>query len=164
MQTQELALEVMPTLEKIQASAREAKSEWSKPIWKTAWANSLLRSFTFALLGIALASWEFQKYYERKMAGQVAGMTRVMAYNQEAFRQLAVAQTPVKVLPTQNDDPDSPPGFVLVIEGAYAADMRQVNGQNDGCILFRSRVPAKQIRHLERDTENQAPTANDPAK
>jgi hypothetical protein len=115
-------------------------------------------------LGIALASWEIEKYYEHKMAGQIAVMTQVMTYNQEAFRQLAIAQAPVKVLPTQNDDWDNPPGFVLVIEGAYAADMRQVNGQNDGCIFFRSRVPAKQIRHMQDEIENQTPATNSPAK
>jgi hypothetical protein len=59
---------------------------------------------------------------------------------------------------------DSPPGFVLVIQGAYAADMRQVNGQNDGCIFFRSGVSQKQIRHLQPDGENQAQATNTPAK
>jgi hypothetical protein len=54
--------------------------------------------------------------------------------------------------------------LVLVIEGAYAADMQQVNGQNDGCIFFRSSVPDKQIRHLLPDNENQAQATNDPAK
>ena len=164
MQTQKLELEVMPTLEKIQSSAREAKSEWSKRIWKTAWANSLLWSFTFALLGIALASWEIEKYYEHKMAGQIAVMTQVITYNQEAFRKLAIAQVPIQVLPTQSDGFDSPPGFVLVIAGAYAADMQQVNGQNNGCIFFNSSVPAKQIRHLQQEIENQSPATNGPAK
>jgi hypothetical protein len=75
-----------------------------------------------------------------------------------------VIEVPIQVLPTQNDGFDSPPGFVLVIAGAYAADMQQVNGQNAGCIFFNSSVPAKQIRHLQQDIENQSPATNGPAK
>ena len=59
------------------------------------------------------------------MAAQVANMAQVMKFNQAAFQKLAVAQAPIQVLPTQNDGFDSPPGFVLVMEGAYAADLRQ---------------------------------------
>jgi hypothetical protein len=42
--------------------------------------------------------------------------------------------------------------------------MQQVNGQNAGCIFFNSSVPAKQIRHLQQDIENQSPATNGPAK
>jgi hypothetical protein len=102
--------------------------------------------------------------YDHKMAIQINDMARVMKFNQAAFQKLAVAQIPIQVLPTQNDGFDSPPGFVLVMEGAYAADLRQVNGQNNGCIFFRSSVSQKQIRHLLRDGDNQAQATNDPAK
>jgi hypothetical protein len=162
--TNDLAWKVMPTLEKIQDAADEAKSEWTKRIWRNAWANSLLWSVTFALLAIAIACEAIEKHYEHKSAAQITDMAQVMKFNQAAFQKLAVAQIPVQVLPTQNDGFDSPPSFVLVIQGAYAADMRQVNGQNDGCIFFRSNVPEKQIRHLQPDGENQAQTTNDPAK
>ena len=163
-QTESLALYVFPTLKSIRESADAAKSEWTKRIWRNAWANSLLWSVTFALLAIVIACEAIEKHYEHKSAAQIADMTQVMKFNQAAFQKLAVAQIPVQVLPTQNDGFDSPPGFVLVIQGAYAADMRQVNGQNDGCIFFRSSVPEKQIRHLQQDNENQAQATNDPAK
>jgi len=162
--TNDLAWKVMPTLEKIQDAAAEAKSEWTKRIWRNAWANSLLWTVTFALLAIVIACEAIEKYYEHKSAAQIADMTQVMKFNQAAFQKLAVAQIPIQVLPTQNDGLDSPPGFVLVIQGAYAADMRQVNGQNNGCIFFRSSVPEKQIRHLLPDGANQAQATNNPAK
>jgi len=98
------------------------------------------------------------------MAIQIDDMAQVMQFNQAAFHTLAVAQIPIKVLPTENDSFNSPPGFVLVIEGAYAADLRQVNGQTDGCIFFRSSVSQKQVRHLLPDSENQAQATNNPAK
>jgi hypothetical protein len=162
--TNDLAWKVMPTLEKIQDAADEAKSEWSKRIWKTAWATSILWSVFAVVIFTCFICLKFADYYDHKMAIQIADMAQVMQFNQAAFQKLAVAQIPIKVLPTQNDGFDSPPGFVLVMEGAYAADLRQVNGQNDGCIFFRSSVPEKQIRHLLPDGDNQAQTTNTPAK
>ena len=162
--TNDLAWKVMPTLEKIQAAADEAKSEWSKRIWKTAWTTSLFWSIGAAILIACLSCLEVAARYDHKMAIQINDMARVMKFNQAAFQKLAVAQIPIQVLPTQNDGLDSPPGFVLVMEGAYAADLRQVNGQNNGCIFFRSSVSQKQIRHLLRDGDNQAQATNDPAK
>jgi hypothetical protein len=162
--TNDLAWKVMPTLEKIQDAADEAKSEWSKRIWKTAWTTSLFWSIGAAILIACLICLEVAARYDHKMAIQINDMARVMKFNQAAFQKLAVAQIPIQVLPTQNDGLDSPPGFVLVMEGAYAADLRQVNGQNNGCIFFRSSVSQKQIRHLLRDGDNQAQATNDPAK
>jgi hypothetical protein len=162
--TNDLAWKVMPTLEKIQAAADEAKSEWSKRIWKTAWTTSLFWSMGAAILIACLLCLGLTARYDRKMAIQIDDMAQVMKFNQAAFHTLAVAQIPIKVLPTENDSFASPPGFVLVIEGAYAADLRQGNGQNNGCIFFRSSVSQKQIRHLLPDGENQAQTTNDPAK
>jgi hypothetical protein len=161
--TNDLAWKVMPTLEKIQAAADEAKSEWSKRIWKTAWTTSLFWSIGAAILIACLISLELTARYDRKMAIQIDDMARVMQFNQAAFHTLAVAQIPIKVSPTENDSLVSPPGFVLVIEGAYAADLRQVNGQNNGCIFFRSSVSQKQIRHLLPDGDNQAQATNNPA-
>ncbi len=162
--TNDLAWKVMPTLEKIQDAADEAKSEWSRRIWKTAWITSLFWCIGAAIVIASLICFEFAARYEHKMAAQITDMAQVMKFNQPAFQKLAVTQVPIQVLPTQNDGFDGPPGFVLVIEGAYAADMRQVNGQDDGCIFFRSSVPEKQIRHLQQGGENPAQATNSPAK
>jgi hypothetical protein len=97
------------------------------------------------------------------MAAQIAGMAKVMKFNQAAFQKLAVAQVSIRVLPTTDDGGDGSPGFVLVMSGAYAADLRQVDGQNTGCIFFRSSVPANQIRHLQPDNDDPAAT-NGPTK
>jgi hypothetical protein len=154
--TNDLAWKVMPTLEKIQDAADEAKSEWTKRIWRTAWITSLFWSIGAAIIIAGLICYELAARYDHKMAIQIDDMAQVMKFNQAAFHKLAVAQIPVQVLPTQNDGFDSPPGFVLVVEGAY--------GQNDGCIFFRSSVPEKQIRHLQPDIEDQSPVTNSPAK
>ena len=162
--TNDLAWKVMPTLEKIQDATDEAKSEWSKRIWKTAWTTSILWGVFAVVIFTCLICLKFADYYDHKMAAQIANVAQVMKFNQAAFQKLAVAQVPIQVLPTQNDGLDSPPGFVLVMEGAYAADLRQVNGRNNGCIFFRSSVSQKQIRHLLPDGANQAQATNNPAK
>ena len=162
--TENLVVYVMPTLKSIRESADEAKSEWSKRIWKTAWTTSILWSVFAVVIFTCLICLKFTDYYDHKMAAQIANMAQVMKFNQQAFRRLAVAQVPIQVLPAQNDGLDSPPGFVLVMEGAYAADLRQVNGQNNGCIFFRSSVPEKQIRHVQQAGEDLLQTTNGPAK
>ncbi|MGA2280256.1 MAG: hypothetical protein ABSG80_08140 [Verrucomicrobiota bacterium] len=162
--TNDLAWKVMPTLEKIQDAADEAKSEWSKRIWKTAWTTSILWGVFAVVIFTGLICLKFADYYDHKMAAQIASVAQVMKFNQAAFQKLAVAQIPIQVLPTQNDGLDSPSGFVLVMEGAYAADLRQVNGQNNGCIFFRSSVPEKQIRHVQQAGEDLMQTTNTPAK
>ena len=53
-QTESLVLYVFPTLKSIRESADEAKSAWSKRIWKTAWTTSSSSSVIFALLAIAI--------------------------------------------------------------------------------------------------------------
>ena len=125
----------------------------------------MLWSIWAAVIITCLICLEFGAYYEHKMAVQIADMAQVMKFNQEAFQKLAIAQVPVKVVPVQNDDGTvDPKGFVLLIEGAYAAEMRLVDGQNAGCIFFNSSVPAKQIRHLQQATENPAQATNNAAK
>jgi hypothetical protein len=159
--TTDLANEVMPTLEKIQAAAAEAKSEWSQRIWKTAWTTSLIWSIGPAVLCIWLFCLKIGAYYEDEMAVRTANMAQVMKFNQEAFQKLAIVQVPVRVVPVQNDDgTPNPRSFALLIEGAYAAEMRPLDGHNDGCIFFNSSVPARQIQHLQPDRDSQAQATN----
>src|SRR5208282_3834187 len=86
--TNDLAWKVMPTLEKIQDAADEAKSEWSKRIWKTAWTTSILWSTFAAVIFTCLICLKFGDYYDHKMAAQVANMAQVMKFNQAAFQKL----------------------------------------------------------------------------
>jgi hypothetical protein len=159
--TTDLANEVMPTLEKIQAAAAEAKFEWSQRIWKTAWTTSLIWSIGPAVLCIWLFCLKIGAHYEDEMAVRTANMAQVMKFNQEAFQKLAIVQVPVRVVPVQNDDgTPNPRSFALLIEGAYAAEMRPLDGHNDGCIFFNSSVPARQIQHLQPDRDSQAQATN----
>jgi hypothetical protein len=106
----------------------------------------------------------FDNYSERKVAEQIADTAQLMNYNQEAFRQLAIAHVPIKVLRTGNDGVIQPQGFVLVIEGAEGAEMRPADGQNSGCVFFNSRVSEDQIQRLQAATEKLLQTTNTDAK
>jgi len=108
---------------------------------------------------------KYESYYRHKLAEQTNVMAQVMKFNQEAFRKLAIAQVPVRVVPVQNADGSiDPRGFVLLIERAYAAEMRPLGGQKTGCIFFNSSVPARQIQQLQSAAENPAQTNNTVAK
>ena len=99
------------------------------------------------------------------MAVQTADMAQVVKFNKEAFQKLAIAQVPVRVVPVQDDDgTPNPRGFALLIEGAYAAEMRPLDGQKTGCIFFNSNVPAKQIQQLQQAPLNPTQPTNDAAK
>ena len=80
--TERSGWKVMPTLEKIRESADEAKSEWSKRIWKTAWTTSILWSVFAVVIFTCLICLKFADYYDHKMAAQIANVAQVMKFNQ----------------------------------------------------------------------------------
>jgi hypothetical protein len=106
----------------------------------------------------------FENYSDRKTAENIANVERVMNYNQEAFRQLAVAQVPVKVVRTQNGDVLNPRGFALVIENADAAEMRHADGHENGVVFFSSNLSEEMIQEIQRQIEKLTQTAKSAAK
>jgi hypothetical protein len=162
--SKELGERVLPVLKEIEEASGTARTLWREQIWKTAWISTFLLTFTLfggATMGIYKL---FDNYSERKVAEQIADTAQLMNYNQEAFRQLAIAHVPIKVLRTGNDGVIQPQGFVLVIEGAEGAEMRPADGQNSGCIFFNSRVSEDQIQRLQAATEKLLQTTNTDAK
>lgn len=150
----ELAKEVMPTLDRIREAATEASRVWPGRIWKIAWANSLLWSVTFALLAITIACWKFKEYYAHEAAAQIKDTAQIMKFNQEAFQTLAVARLPVEVISTQNaDGTPNPSGFAVMIAGADGAEMREFDGRNTGMIFFSSPLRKEQIQQVQRELQ-----------
>ena len=162
--SKELGERVLPALKQIEAASSEAHTLWMKHIWKTAWTSTFLVTFTLfslATLGIYDA---FDNYAERKAAEKIASVERLMNYNQEAFRQLAIAQVPVKVLRTESYGVANPQNFALIVEGADSAEMRQADGKNNGYIFFSSNLSEEQIQLLRQETANLTQTASGKAK
>ena len=162
--SKELGERVLPALKQIEAASSEAHTLWMKHIWKTAWASTFLVTFilfNLATLGVYMA---FDHYAERKAAEKIASVERLMNYNQEAFRQLAIAQVPVKVLRTESYGVTNPQNFALVVEGADSAEMRQADEKNSGYIFFSSNLSEEQIQLLRQETAKLTQTASGKAK
>lgn len=152
-QSQELGKKVVPALEDIKKASCEAHTLWMKHIWKTAWAGTSLLTFTLLILATVGIYKLFENYTERKSAEQIATVTRVMNYNQEAFRQLAIAQVPMKVVRTENNGVRNPGGFALMIENADGAEMRKVDGHDTGMIFFSANLSEKQIQDIQAELQ-----------
>jgi hypothetical protein len=162
--SKELSERVLPTLVEIKKASTEAHTLWMKHIWKTAWAGSFM--VTFMLFGLATLSIYhfFDNYAERKAAEKIAEVTRLMNYNQDAFRQLAIAQVPVHVTRTQSYGVANLQNFALVVEGADTAEIRHENEKNNGYIFFSSHLPEDQIQLLQQEIDKLTQTTSGNAK
>jgi len=149
----ELAKRVLPTLTAVQEAAAEASRLWPERIWKTALMSSFTLALTLSVLATAAIYLKFKTYYEAKVAEQIINAEQVINYNQEAFRQLAIAGVPVQVLRTGSYGVTNPAGFALIIEGADAAEMRPDGDHKNGYILFTSGRKGKQIEQIQRKIE-----------
>ncbi|PYJ58823.1 MAG: hypothetical protein DME24_14885 [Verrucomicrobia bacterium] len=162
--SQELGERVLPTLKEIQKASTKAHTLWMKHIWKTAWAGTFLFTFTLFLLATLGIYKMFDNYAERTTAAKIANVERLMNYNQEAFRQLAIAQVPVKVTRTQNNGVMNPRSFALVIENADAAEMRHADGRDNGMIFFSSNLSEEMIQEIQKQIEKLSQKAKTDAK
>jgi hypothetical protein len=162
--SKELGERVVPTLKKIEEASSTANTLWREHIWKTAWAGSFM--VTFMLFGLATLGifYAFDNYAERKAAAKIAEVERLMNYNQEAFRLLAIAQVPIHVTRTQSYGVQDSQKFAVVVEGADSAEMRHENEKNNGYIFVSSHLPEEQIQSLQQETEKLIQTINRTAK
>ena len=147
--SKELGERVVPTLNKIEAASAQANSLWSEHIWRTAWAGSFL--LTFVLFGLAtLGIYDaFDGYAERKAAEKIAEVERLMNYNQEAFRQLAIAQVPIRVVRSESYGVINPRCFALIVQGADSVETRNEDGSKNGYTFFTSPLSEEQIQALQ---------------
>jgi len=93
---------------------------------------------------------KIKNYYEERVAGKIIHAEQVINYNQEAFRQLAIAGVPVSVVRAESYGVVNPCGFGLVVEGAHSAELRP---DGDGCIFFTSGRREKQIQQMAQEVE-----------
>jgi hypothetical protein len=151
--SEELAKQVLPTLTQIREAAAEANRLWPGRIWKTALFGSLAMALTLTLLATLAIYVKFENYYEETVADKIIHAEQVINYNQDAFRQLAAAGVPVRILRTENYGVIDPGGFALVIEDAERAELRPDGERRDGYIFFTSGRKEKQIQQIQRETE-----------
>ena len=162
--SKELGERVVPTLKKIEEASSTANTLWREHIWKTAWAGSFM--VTFMLFGLATLGifYAFDNYAERKAAAKIAEVSRLMNYNQEAFRQLAIAQVPLKIERTEYNGAVNPQSFALVVPDAAGAELRHQDGHDNGCVFFTSHLSEEQIQSLQQEIAKQMQANNGNAK
>lgn len=151
LRSQELTNEVSPTLREIRENVAIASKLWPQRIWRTAVWSSIIVTLALSVIATLVIDAAMKKSNERKVAEQIARATRVMNYNQDAFRQLAIAQVPINVVRTSNTNGTlEAQGFALLLENADAAEMRRLEGQETGLIFFTSKMPEKTIQTLQK--------------
>jgi hypothetical protein len=151
--TEELAKEVLPTLEKIKEANQEAGRIWPERIWKMALTCGLVLGLAVAVVVTGTAYFKMKTHYENALAEQIKSTEKTMALNQATFHELAVANAPVHITRSADDRGSTiPGGFCLYIQGAQGADMKDGAGR----IFFISPRPENEIQQLLHATENKA--------
>ena len=155
--SQELTNEVSPTLREIRENAAKASKLWPKRIWQMAGWCSIILTLTLTVIATWVIDAALRKQNERKLAEQISRAAQVMNYNQDAFRQLAIAQVPIKVVRSlSTNGVAEPQGFALWIENADAAELRRMEGRELGLIFFTGKMPERTIQALQKHTEQLA--------
>src|SRR6266568_3150133 len=159
--SEELAKQVTPTLTKIRDAAAEAERLWPGRIWKVALGSGLLLGLALSIVATIAIYAKFKNYYEEKVAEKIVAAEQVINYNQEAFRELAIAGVPVQIVRTSRYGVVDPSRFALIIQDADAAEMRADGAQNNGRIFFTSGRAGKQIQQIRRESEKRSGKAGE---
>src|SRR5204863_8180575 len=126
---------------------------WPERIWKTALMGSLALALTLTVLATAAIYGKFKSYYEEKVAQKIIAAEQVINYNKDAFRELAIAGVPVRVVRTESYGVTNPGSFALVVEGADSAELRPDGDRKSGFIFFTSGRKDKQIQQIAQEIE-----------
>jgi hypothetical protein len=159
--SKELGELVLPTLKEIKEASGEARTLWRQHIWKTAWAGSFLVTSVFFIVAlVGIYHWLDQKA-DRKAAAKIAQVTQLMNYNQEAFKQLAVAQIPIQVVRTVNNDGSViSQRFAVMMQDADSAEMRDEDGHHNGLVFVTSHSPEDAIQQLQQSLKKLTPASD----
>jgi len=147
--TQELATEVVPTLKTVQEASAEATRSWRQRIYLAAIWHGAGVGLMVALAAGIIIYMKFHDYYERATANRIAYAEQLVNYNQDAFKQLAIAQQPIKVMRTEENGVINQ-GYALEVPGADAVETRVENGQTNGYVYFTSSLLENQLQKIQK--------------
>jgi hypothetical protein len=143
--TEELAKQVVPTLQKVQEASAEASRSWGRQIWKTALTAGAIVGLSIAVLGIGAAYWQMKHHFTQTLADEIRSEKYTLQNNKDAFQILADANVPVFVARSSDSDGNTiPSGYCLYIPNAQSADMKDGNGR----IFFVSPRPDSELKQL----------------
>ena len=151
--TEELSADVLPTLEKIRIASEEAGRVWPGRIWKMALTCGLVLGLAVAVVGISATYFKIKSHYDRTLAEQIASAEKTLAQNQTAFRELAVANVPIRVVRV-SDANILPSGYAMVMEGIYVTEERTNQNGKEGIIYFSSQRKESELESIQREVQD----------
>jgi hypothetical protein len=115
--------------------------------------GGLVLGLAVAIVGTSAAYFKIKSHYENALAERIVSTEKTMAVNQSTFHELAVADAPIHIARSTDDNGHTiPGGFCVYIQGAQSADMQ--NGA--GRIFFSSPHPENELEQLLRATGTNA--------
>jgi hypothetical protein len=147
--TQELATEVVPTLKRVQEASDEAARSWKGRLWNAAMWHGMAAGVLIAFGASVVMYIQFHDYYEKKTANRIAYAEQLVNYNQEAFKQLAIAQQPIKVMRTAVNGVINQ-GYALEVPNADSVETRAENGQTNAYVYFSSSLLERQLQKIQK--------------
>jgi len=149
--TEELATQIVPTLQKVQEASDEAARSWNGRLWNAAMWHGMAAGALIAF-GVSVVMYiQFHDYYEKKTANRIAYAEQLVNYNQEAFKQLAIAQQPIKVMRTAVNGVINQ-GYALEVPNADSVETRAENGQTNAYVYFSSSLLERQLQEIQKMT------------
>ncbi|MBU6411497.1 MAG: hypothetical protein KGR98_14030 [Verrucomicrobia bacterium] len=149
--TEELTTQVVPTLQKVQEASDEAARSWKGRLWNAAMWHGMAAGALIAFGASIVMYIQLHDYYEKKTANQIAYAEQLIHYNQDAFRQLAIAQQPIKVMRTEVNGVINQ-GYALQVPNADAVETRVENGQTNAYVYFSSSLLERQLQEIQKLT------------
>lgn len=149
--TEELTTQVVPTLQKVQEASDEAARSWKGRLWNAAIWHGMAAGALIAFGASIVMYIQLHDYYEKKTANQIAYAEQLIHYNQDAFRQLAIAQQPIKVMRTEINGVINQ-GYALQVPNADAVETRVENGQTNAYVYFSSSLLERQLQEIQKLT------------
>lgn len=151
--SEELAKTVLPTLEQIKQANEEAARAWPGRIWKMALTCGLVLGLVFAIVGTGAAFVQIKSRYDQKLAEQIVAAERTISQNRDAFRELAIANVALKVMPVGNRH-EFPSGYALVVDGIDGIEQRKTGDAKQGVLFFSSQRKEAELDGLSREAQN----------
>ncbi len=150
--THELATEVIPALKQVQEASAEATRSWRQRIYLAAIWHGAGVGFMVALFAGIIIYTKFHDYYERATAIRIAYAEQLVNYNQDAFKQLAIARQPIKVMRTEENGVINQ-GYALEVPGANAIETKVEDGQTNSYVYFTSSLLENQLQKIQKITD-----------
>jgi hypothetical protein len=147
----EIASTISPMVERMNTAAERAAQLWPRRIWEMALTTGTIVGLMVALAVGTVIYFKLHDYYQRETASRIAYAQEIINYNQGAFRQLAIAQQPIKVMRTEVNGVINQ-GYALEVPNADAVETRVENGQTNAYVYFSSNLLERQIQEIEKLT------------